>query len=222
MDTHSWAEEYVKRCRGPPLQRGSVTLTPFPPFLPESSPLHQAGPPTTPASGCIFDPGGCKPFRSPIPPPGDGWRQDRTGRKRCRRQGVWNLLGPGTPGTSRAARTDGRGALGAPVPGVHHPAELARKNAPRGASCTRGVSHPLGLPFTLQPSLQPRTPSPRPPLNLGRFLLPLGKPPSRGAGSSASQTATAFTRCLATLAGPRLRGCAGRGGNLEHVTLPSR
>lgn len=167
------------------------------------------------------------PFRrSPIPPSGDGpsdavRHQDPTGRKGCRRQGVWNLLGPGTPGTSRAARPDGRGTLGALVPGVHHPAELVRKDAPRGVSCASGVSHPLGLPFTLQSSLQPRTSSPRPPLNLGRFLLPLGKPPSRSAGFSASQTAPEFTRCLATLAGKGGRpttGAARKEGNLEHVT----
>ena len=158
---------------------------------------------------------GCKPFRSPIPPPGDGSHQDRTGRKRCRRQGVWNLLGPGTLGTSRAARTDGRGTLGALVPGVHHQAGLARKDAPRGASCTRGVSHPVGLPFTLQSSLQSRTSSPRPPLNLGRFLLPLGKPPESliwlqrfSNGSGVYSLPSNPGRGVGGLA--RTRGCAAR------------
>ena len=197
----------MKCCRGPAPADGLSNSNALPYILSRrlSSSLGWAA--HHPAPGCIFYQGGCKPFRrSPVPPPGDGpsdavRHQERTGGKGCRRQGVWNLLGPGTPGTPRAARTDGRGPLGALVPGVHHPAELARKAAPRGVSCTSGVSHPLGLPFTLQPSLQQRTSSPRPPLNLGRVLLPLGKPPSRGAGSSASQTAPEFTRCLATLAG---------------------
>ena len=175
----------MKCCRGPAPADGLSNSNALPSPLhseSEGSPLHSAGPPTTQPQAVFSIKGAVNPLEG-LPSPHQEMdrliavrHQERTGGKGCRRQGVWNLLGPGTPGTPRAARTDGRGPLGALVPGVHHPAELARKAAPRGVSCTSGVSHPLGLPFTLQPSLQQRTSSPRPPLNLGRVLLPLGKP----------------------------------------------
>ena len=69
---------------------------------------------------------------------------------------------------------------------------------------------------------------PAPALTLGPFLLPLGRWGSTRAAVPASRLlkrlgALAFTRCLATLAGPRTRGgvaqrCAE--GDPEHVTPP--
>lgn len=101
----------------------------------------------------------------------------------------WNLLGPGTPGIVEAK---GRwaGDPRVPVHGVHHPAELAGRT-PHEELLALGRFSPSGAPF-LQPSLQPRTPSPRPPLTSGSV-------PAAAGGAEVSELAPALLKRLRSL-----------------------